>query len=100
LRDVVEDEDSDGDSESLGYLAALEGESDDGEEGHGDYVAEDGTKQLLDDNLLSPAATSVFIDSLGPLLPSERDSLLLLEDTLGESSQVTGTIKDSSTMMI
>ena len=85
----------------MGYLAALEGESDDGEEGHGNYVAEDGTEQLLDDNLLSPAATSMFIDSLGPLLPSERDSLLLLEeDTLGESSQVTGTIKVSSTMMI
>ena len=28
------------------------------EESHGDYVAEDGTEQLLDDNLLSPAATS------------------------------------------
>ena len=57
MRDVVK-EDSDGDSESSGYLTALEGESDDGEESHGDYVAEDGTEQLLDDNLLSPAATS------------------------------------------
>ena len=96
MRDVVEDEDSDGDSESSGYLAALEGESDDGEESHGDYVAEDGTEELLDDNLLSPAATSVFIDSLGPLLPSERDLLLLLEEdgsTPGKPSQVKGTIK-------
>lgn len=50
----------------------------------------------MDAGFLSPPFTSIFSESLGPLLPSDRDSLLLLEEdsVCGKPNQLTGLMND------
>ena len=68
--ELMDIEDCDGESENLSFWSTLDDESDDGDRCHGNYIGEDGNKQLVDAEFLSPVSTSIFIASLGLLLPS------------------------------
>ncbi len=68
--------------------ADLDGESEDGDCAEGDGFAGDGSAMLLPPEYLSAEASHLLLDSIGDILPAERDSLLMSESEEDEFNEV------------
>ena len=67
------------------HLPISDDESDGCEESIGGYIAEDGTEQQVEPVYLCPLSTSTIFEAQGSPLPSERDSMLLLDVDVNDS---------------
>lgn len=69
------------------HLLVSDDESDGCDESMGGYIAEDGTEQQVEPVYLCPSSTTVIFEAQGSPLPAERNSMLLLDPDLNDSSE-------------